>query len=479
MIRWSTACCVALAATALSSEVRAQMQPLEEGLAVGRWNFYPSLELRLRGEYRRDPVDVGGVAFQKDAVQAEAFESVLPERAPSHEPINNQYILSERSRLGLGVEYDVIGAQLTLQDARVLATSAGFGVFEPFEGYLEVRTQVDDPWLWVRAGRQVVRWGDGRLIGDSDWAPRARALDALRMRFDFGDIEAEALAALLVSPLPIPPPHTASGDARYDTSDEGTGAEGTGAQLYGVNASWRIIPLFGVELAGLARVARDPLPRDLTRSDTYTIDLRVFGEERGVSYAAEGAYQLGRVAGYGFNRNINAFAAAARVSWQTALPLNFRFGARGSYASGDDSGGTGEELTRFDPILPTQHEHHGMMDLYAWSNIIDAGGDVSIRPVDMLTIGTAYSFVALAEKKDRWSSAYLTPIGASDEGGSRILGHEIDAWLRVAPWEELSFSGGYGMFVLGERAELILREAGRFHDGLLHYAFVQTELIVP
>ncbi len=475
-----TTICVALAVTAFAGDLHAQMQPLEEGLPVGRWTFFPSLELRVRGEYRRDPVDVGGVVFADDAVQAEAFESVLPEVAASRDAVNNEYLLSERARLGLGVAYDVVGAQLTLQDARVLSSApGGYGVLEPLEGYIEVRTQLDDPWLWVRAGRQVVRWGDGRLIGDSDWAPRARALDALRMHFDFGDIEAELLAALLVSPLPIPPPHTATGDALYGPPVGGGGSEGTGAQLYGVDASWHIIPLFGVELSGLARIARDPLPRDLTRSDTYTIDLRLFGEERGISYAAEGAYQLGRVAGYGFNRSINAFAAAARVSWQTALPWHFRFGARGSYASGDDSGGTGEELTRFDPILPTQHEHHGMMDLYAWSNIIDAGGDVSIQPADMLTIGAGYTFVALAERKDRWSSAYLTPIGASSQGGSRVLGHEVDAWVRVAPWEELSFSGGYGLFVLGERAELILEEAGRYHDGLLHYAVVQTELIVP
>ena len=57
----------------------------------------------------------GPGARQEQFEQALAFEegftpaSVLPDVATSHDPINNEYILAERARLGLGVEYDVIG----------------------------------------------------------------------------------------------------------------------------------------------------------------------------------------------------------------------------------------------------------------------------------------------------------------------------------------------------------------------------------
>ena len=488
MFRSTTALLVASALYLTSPPADAQLQPLEEGIAIGEWTFYPSLDLRLRGEYRRNPHDTGGRRYQKDAVQAEAFNSTLPEAAIIQPNVADQYVLSERARLGLKVNYEVVTAHLELQDARVLglapdATATGFGSFGPYQAYIDVRTDVEDPWLWVRAGRQRVRWGDGRLVGDSDWSPRGRSLDALRFHFDIGPVDVELMAAVLAFPIPIAPPHI-DGDPRQAIS--GGVEESTGAQLYGLDATWPIHPLFGVELTALARIARDPLPRDLTRSDTYTLDARLFGDKRGIEYAVEGAYQLGRIASFGFNQDISAFAAAARFAWQTALPWHFRFGARGSYASGDD--GEGDTFKRFDPILPTVHEHHGMMDLYGWSNIIDGGADVSARPHDILSIGVGYTFVALAEAKDRWSSAYLIPIGADLTDGAQVLGHEIDTWLRVSPWDQVSFAGGYGLFVLGGRGEEILVSADRAplqdnltreHDGLLHYGFVQAEVRAP
>jgi hypothetical protein len=462
----------------LSSTSSAQMQPLEEGVAVGEWTFYPSLEARVRGEYFHDLPTASGPQYAKRAVQSDGFQSPLPEVLSTTAHVDHVLLMSERARLGMEVRYDVITGKLVLQDARMLGSSGGYGRFEPNEAYVDVRTSTDDPWLWVRAGRQRVTWGDGRLVGDSEWSPRGRSLDALRMHFAKGDFNVEAMGAILFQSFPAPAPYPQSPGIFARSADDG-GSAISGAQLVGLDATWRIFPLLGIELTGLARFARDPLDAELTRGDTYTIDLRAFGELRGFEYAIEGAYQLGRVASFGVNRDINAFAVAGRVAWQTALPLNFRFGARGAYASGDDSNGSGEKLERFDPILPTQHEHHGMMDMYAWSNVIEAGGDVSIRPHDMLTIGSGYTFVGLAQPTDRWSTGYLLPIGANENSEGRVLGHEIDMWLTVAPWDFLAFSGGYGAFILGSAGKAIMSGANHGDTALLHYGMLQTELRVP
>src|SRR5690606_18846393 len=101
--------------------------------------------------------------------------------------------------------------------------------------------------------------------------------------------------------------------------------------------------------------------------------------ERGFRYAAEGAVQLGKVAGYGVNRDILAFAAAGLVDWQTALPGDLRFGLHGGYASGDDAQTPSDDFGRFDPIAPDTRTHHGLMNLYAWSNVIEGGGSVAAR----------------------------------------------------------------------------------------------------
>jgi Alginate export len=472
----------------------AQMEPLEEGLSVGDWTFYPSLELRIRSEYRRDPVDVGGdvpdrTALQYDGLDEDGVGQPTPAVLRRDPAVRDQILMSERARLGMGVAWEVITAKLVLQDARVLGAlpggpagidAGGEGTFAPYEGYLDVRSDIDDPWLWVRVGRQRVRWGDGRLIGDDDWGPRAAPFDAARMHFTAGDVDVEVMGAMLAFPGAIPP-RLASAERQQALDEDGTplNAEGTGAQLYGLDATWRVFPLLGFELSGLARIARDPLPLRLTRGDTYTIDGRVFGTERGVTYAVEGAYQLGRVAAFGINRDLAAFAVAAHVDWQTALPWDFRFNVRGAYASGDDSAGQGSELKRFDPILPTTHEHHGMMDLYAWSNVLEAGGSVSAKPHEIVNAQLGYTFVGLAEPGDRWSSANLVPIGADPTNDARVLGHEIDALLEVRPWDALGFGAGYGLFLLGDGGKAILSAAGRGGGDLLHYGYLQAELRVP
>jgi hypothetical protein len=167
------------------------------------------------------------------------------------------------------------------------------------------------------------------------------------------------------------------------------------------------------------------------------------------------------------------------VDWQTALPLDFRFGASGAYASGDASVKQEDPLGRFDPILPDVHRHHGAMDLYAWSNLIEAAGSIGAKPRPELDTSIRYAFVGLAEPRDRWSTGGLVAVGADPANDSRVLGHEIDARIAYEPWKGVVFDGGYGLFVTGTGARNILAAAGRGEPNLLHFAYLQAGLRAP
>jgi alginate export protein/uncharacterized protein DUF1302 len=468
-----------LLATLLGSlQAAAQLEELKDGIAVGEWTFYPSFELRVRGEYWHDPAQYGGLLFGQAAVQAMSHDSLLPE--PGFTPaVDDVFLVSERARLGIRVGWDVLGANLVLQDSRAYGASPGtttgfgFGTFEPYEAWLDARTSVVDPTLRVRAGRQRVRWGDGRLLGDDDWSARGRSLDALTAHVRAGDVDVEALGALVSLP----------GSAAAAGPSLAYAPGGTGAQLYGIDGIWRIHPLFGIELTGLARMVRDPVPVQLWRGDTFVADLRLFGEQRGVDYAVEGAFEGGSVAAFADypepKPNVLAFAVAGHVAWQTALPGDFRFAARGAYASGHSSDPRDETFGRFDPILPTTHEHQGMMGLYAWSNLIEAGAEVSAKPHEMLTASAGYTFVGLAEPADRWTAADLTPVGEAPDNESIVIGHEIDLGLRVDPWDYVSLGALYGLMVLGEGGNAILLASGRGDLDLLHYGLLQATVHAP
>jgi hypothetical protein len=328
-----------------------------------------------------------------------------------------------------------------------------------------------------------VVWGSGRLLGESDYTQSPRALNALRMGFSFKTIDVELFGALLSSSflgLGGIAAASASGPSTSATTPAEPTTARTGTQLYGLRAAWHVMPLLHVELASLARIARAPVTADLTPSDTVVVDLRLSGEKRGFRYDVEGAYELGRIASYGANRSIVAFATAARATWETALPWHLTFGAEAAYASGDD--GTTDPTatqTRFDPILPEERPLHGRMGLYAWSNLILAGGDIKMRPDEALSIDLGYRFVGLAQPKGRWSSASLTPIGASPTNESHTLGHQIDARLGLHLWDPLTLEAGYSLFLTGEGAKNILEASGRGRPDTQHYGYLQATVRAP
>jgi hypothetical protein len=486
-LRSVAAACVAASAFIGSAEAFAQAPPLSESIVVGAWTFRPSLEARLRGEYRRDAFQLDRTAiYAPDAVLADGYNSNLPPLAGVRDfasAAKDVWMVAERVRLGLAVDRGPVTAVLKIQDARILGGSPfatlgnvpvappGAGV-APWEAYLDLHSRSGRP-MFLRIGRQAVQWGDGRLVSSNDWSATGRSLDAARFGVELGDFDLEALAALLGYAAP------GGLGAAPTSTNTAVGTAATIAQLYGVNITGHFLPLLHAQITGLARIARPPTGNYLTPSDTYVADARIYGDYRGFHYALEGAYELGQVASYGVNRQIQAPAFAGRLEWETALPWHLTFGAQGAYAGGDDGTGSPDKpITRFDPILPDDTANHSKMALYAWSNLIEAGGDIAARPMDELTISAGYRFAGLANPKGRWVTGMLTTIGAAPDNTSSILGHEIDATIRVTPWDPISFQAGYGIFLLGDGGKAILTASGRSAE-MQHWGYLQAVVRAP
>ena len=126
---------------------------------IGAWTFRPSLEARLRGEYRRDAFQLGGLAlYSNDAVLGDGYKSNLPPSGGIREFSNttDAWAISERIRLGLAVDRGPVTAVLKLQDARLLGGSglinlagpqaappgAGIG---PYEAYIDLHARSGRP----------------------------------------------------------------------------------------------------------------------------------------------------------------------------------------------------------------------------------------------------------------------------------------------------------------------------------------------
>ncbi len=457
---------------------KAQVATPPEAYAIGPWTFRPSLEIRMRGEYRRNPVDSGGVVYASTATLADGYALNLPDALTSTPADGHQWQLAERARIGLAVDRGAVTGALNFQDARALggAKAPAIPPAEPtppavgaFEAYVDIHT-TESRRASFRVGRQRVGWGSGRLLGEDDWSSTGRSLDAGRFTLRFRDIDVEALVAVLSAPSELP----------ASVASSSGNAPGSGAQLYGVDARFYVHPLLSFETLGLARVARDPAPRWLKPSDTVVANARIFGEDRGFRYDLEGAYEMGRIQSFGVNRPLSAYAFAGQASFETRLAGHAAFGVMGAYATGDgaetDPGATQH---RFDPILPDSRGTLGGMSLYAWSNIVEAGGKVSLRPADDMTLLVSYRRVALENPSGRWTTATLVPVGALRGNSDKHLGDEVDAQLGWTPSEGVQISAGYGLFRFGDGALAILRAANRFTSDFQQWTFVQATVRAP
>jgi hypothetical protein len=411
--------------------------PAPETIAVGDWQLAPVVEVRVRGEYR---YDVDGL---------------------------DKGLLVERARLGVDVLRGPLEARVVLQDARALdvgasadpiAGPAPIAVAGAYEAWVEAHTVSANP-SFLRAGRQPVTWGEGRLLGAADFSPTGRSLDAVRGRLVLGDAAFEVLAAVLIDPS------TSASLQSY-------------GELFGARGQWALVPLFAIDVYALARVAQENPSTDLQGSvegETYTGAARLHGDTTEWNWGVEGAYQLGRATDLPADRA--AWAAVGHVAHtfeRVRLLPTIRIGA--AYASGDSGGPT---YRAFDPLLPDVHAWHGAMDLFAWSNEEEANARVGIAPFTDAVAAVEYRYARLAQPGGAWRSGYLSTIGAAPGNTKGELGHEIDAMLRWLPWTSLELEAGYSVLVLGDGARAILSESLLAPPTLSHFAYAQTTLRVP
>lgn len=432
------------------------------GVRLGDLVLRPQLQVRLRGEGRGNPVDVGVLAPP-------------PGAGPRADRAGGGL---SRVRVGLDAEISVFRARAIVQDARVFGGPDGGAVLgDPgaastglYEGFLEAHAK-ERQQTFFRAGRQAVQWGDGRLIGAQDWSVRGRSLDAVRGNLWLGSrFHVEALGALLAAPAPAGVP-----------LGQSFGSPKTGRALFGALAGFDVHPLLRFELLGLGRVtdapASDPsrtqsLDQVHAKSQLVTTSLRVFGAEHGWAYSAEGALQGGRAELPTGSVPVFAFAAAGKVSRRVdELLLSPEPELGISYASGDARGS--RLYTQFDPILPNPIAY-GLIDAATWSNSVSVHASLALHLHERVAVVPTYRYLAFASASGDWIGGTLQPISnvASD---SRTLGHELDLLLRWTPHRVFEARAGGALLVLGQGGKDRLPGAA---ESVRPYGLVQLQLNV-
>jgi len=402
------------AALAFTSVIQAQtVAPNPLAFADGRIVF--GIEDQTRFEYRDNNYD---------------FSSLT-------RTINDDSWLLNRFRLSMQLQpAEWLTFYVQGQDAREIdsdradmpgvLSAEGDNPFDLRQAYVEIGDGKSFP-LSLKVGRQVLLYGDQRLIGPLEWSNISRTFDAVKLRYTGNNglwVDAFVSSVVVIDRFGM------------DDSDKDSLLSGLYAH----------IPTSGIQDTEFYALYFD----DTNRNDhfiTLGTHLKSLPAALGNwDYEGEFVVQRGTAGG----RDLSAFATyieggyTFKQAWKPRLSLEY------SYASGDGNAADNKQGA-FQNLFPTNHLHYGLMDVFSWSNLHNMALHLSAKPTAKITTSLDYHLFWLANTTDTWRRANAaTTVRPLSPAASSFAGSELDLLVSYAHNAHFTFTAGYSHFFAGQ-----------------------------
>lgn len=357
-----------------------------------------------------------------------------------------------RTRIGVDASLeDELTAFVELQDARGFGDTRtrNFGggeeaMFGLRQGFIQARHIGGSP-LGVKVGRQVLSYGDERLLGASEWSNFGQTFDAAVIRTELSDFTVDLMGGAIAQ----------RPDRLVYAPD---------AFLIGAWSIWS--PAQAGTTLQAFYLFDDPRNGSV-RQNRHTLGTHVAGEYRGFDYALDGALQLGDLY---FSESavdrlpIFAYMAGTRLGYTFDSSLALRIGVAWNFLSGNPPDRS-DAYRAFNTLYATSRLHFGAMDYFDDVPQVTQGrglqsfvAQASVSPLDGLHLSAELHFFSLAR------NPLAEPV---DDPGmplptgpplrySRAIGNEIDFAISYDVLDWLQLSGGYSAF-RGDPDRYILR----------------------
>lgn len=302
---------------------------------------------------------------------------------------------------------------------------------------------IGSPQRNLTLGRQLLLYGDERLVGSFEWNNFGRTFDAVKFHLTPAkDWWLEGFASSVVV-------HDSDEFNRSDLfNGNGTGRDQIFSGLY------------------LSTTALCPLG---SATDFYAFELHEESAAGGTDFVTLGTRlkaNLAKTGGWDFEtemavqagdlrgQDLGAFAGhwgAGRVwtkaAWKPRLFGEYNF-ATGDSDRFDDETGT------FQNLFPTNHKFYGYMDLFAWQNLHNPAASFSVQPKDGLKFQLDYHGFWLADTNDAWYRANgVTQVRPIVPDAGSFVGTELDLTATWKVHAHLGILAGYSHFFSGDYAE--------------------------
>ena len=309
------------------------------------------------------------------------------------------------------------------QDARapgIRDSVPNIGAFSDGFDVRQAYTQLgsDDSPVTVTVGRQLLAYGDQRLVGALDWANTARVFDAVKVRIQGPGSELDIFSASVVQNDP---------GRRINQSAEGN-------NLHGIYGSFeRVIPNAILEPYVLWQTT--PLATNELNMrgdlDRYTAGMRVWNDDLG-PWDYNGAFvrQWGKLAG----APIEAWGYYAEVGHTLDASLSPRLFAQYTFGSGDEDPADGK-VGGFVDVYPTAHRWYGYNDLVGWRNVKNIRLGTELWPGPKVRLQFDFHSFWLANRRDAlYNVGGRLSVRPPEEGAAETkIGDEVNATLAYDP----------------------------------------------
>lgn len=379
-----------------------------------------------------DTFSIGG----ENRLRAEAFSDFYTANGLSD--LDDSRLLM-RNRLHFDYHpNDTFGAFVEIMDSRefgsdIISRAPANNLFEDdldlFLAYFDVKNIGGSP-VSARVGRQILAYGKQRLIGPLLWVNTGRAFDAAKVTVNLEEYGGK-LDFFFAEPV-----NRTWGEFNDFLSNDN--------ELYGLYSTWTQLEYVGFFEPYIIHKHNDNADLDIT-----SFGLRTGNKyDSGWEWEFEGVGQIGEVGPFdhaSFAIHGEAGYTFADTMWTPKVVLGYDF------SPGDDDP-TDNDIETFDNLYPTNHIHYGQMDLFSWRNSHQIELDVSVKPMDKVTVMGEAHFIFIDETTDAWYNAGGGVVRRAAPGTDpdSYIGTEIDLKANYKPSDWFTVEVGYSHFFAGD-----------------------------
>jgi hypothetical protein len=348
-----------------------------------------------------------------------------------------------RTRLGLSyIPVSWLKLSGMVQDARApwYGSGAPNTVRDPAdyqEGYIELFPN-EKTGFGMTAGRKMLSYGEGRLIGTPDWSALSRTYDHARLYWRSRKARFELL---MVSPVKV----RIGEFNRPELGDRVWGTYDSFPDLYGQSLLETYVLRHDQNAPGGFTGGSQKDGTDKLTVDTF--GFRLAGPLAPAwRYSLEAAFQKGTVGAAELNAHA-LFGLVARQWKPRGHTLDVS--AEYKYASGTANPSDPTRTGTFDQLYAANHDKFGHEDLFGWRNLHNARSSATLSLTKNFSVTALYDNYWLADAKDAIYNSSGKAIARSAAGtAGRHVGQETDLF-GTYKYHHFTFGAGYGHFFSG------------------------------